>query len=296
MSHLEHRELLQFFGGLALAADAGGVDEQVGVRVTREQGVHRVAGGAGHFRDHHPLLADNGVDQGGLAHVGPAEKGDAHGVRRQIGVTAVLSQVRQHGLHQGGQAIAVIAGQRPQPVHAQFPEGGEEVVLDLRGVDLVDDEEHLLVGAAQEIDNLDVARGEPLATIHEEEDHLRLLDGNERLLADVAGHRVALLLDAAGVHKQEGVFVPTDPGVVPVAGDARGRVDQGIATPGEAVEQGGFAHVGAADEGHQGGGFVGHNRRSNSRQHWSVRVRRAVNPAAPGEARSAASETRAGRR
>jgi len=59
---LEDGELLQLVGGFALAADAGGIDQQIVVLVATEQGVDGIAGGAGDFGDHHPLLTDDGVD------------------------------------------------------------------------------------------------------------------------------------------------------------------------------------------------------------------------------------------
>ena len=66
-----------------------------------------------------------------------------------------------------------------------------------------------------------------------------------------------VLLDAAGVHEAEGMPFPVDFGIVPVAGDPRAGIDQGVAATGQAVEQGGFAHVGAADQGDKGDGVHG---------------------------------------
>ena len=65
--------------GLALAADAGRVDEHVVHAVARDGFVHGVAGGPGDGGNDGALLAGEGVEQRGFAHVGPADDGHLDG-------------------------------------------------------------------------------------------------------------------------------------------------------------------------------------------------------------------------
>ena len=73
---LHHRELLRRLVDLAAAAQAGGVDQRVGPPAALELDVDAVAGRAGLVEGDDALLAEEGVDQRGLADVGPADDGD----------------------------------------------------------------------------------------------------------------------------------------------------------------------------------------------------------------------------
>src|SRR3546814_20027302 len=83
-ARLQGREDREAFHRLVhprLAADAGGVDQAVLAAVAFEVDRDRVARGAGDFRGDHPLLAQDAVDQGRLAHVRAANEGHAHALR-----------------------------------------------------------------------------------------------------------------------------------------------------------------------------------------------------------------------
>ena len=65
-----------------------GVDQHVSCSLAvavavlaHERHLDGVAGGAGLVEHHHPLLAEDAVDQGGFAHIGAAQHRHAHGVR-----------------------------------------------------------------------------------------------------------------------------------------------------------------------------------------------------------------------
>ena len=62
--------------GLALATDAGSIDETEVVRAAGDDLVDCVAGGAGDGRDNGACAAGEGVEQGGFADVGTADDGD----------------------------------------------------------------------------------------------------------------------------------------------------------------------------------------------------------------------------
>ena len=91
---------VQALADLGLALHAGGVDGQERHAVELEMDVDRVAGGAGPLRDDHPLGVRQGVDEGRLAGVGPADHGDLHlGVgrlaRRRPAGSISLDQLQQ---------------------------------------------------------------------------------------------------------------------------------------------------------------------------------------------------------
>ena len=69
-------ELLRHEVGLALAADAGGVDETEVVVVAGDDFVDGVAGCSGDGADDGAVGAGEGVEQGGFADVGTANDGD----------------------------------------------------------------------------------------------------------------------------------------------------------------------------------------------------------------------------
>ncbi len=64
-----HAHLFRHQLGLALAADAGGVDEDVFHAVMQQALIHGIARGAGHRRDDGPLLAHQRIQQRGFADV-----------------------------------------------------------------------------------------------------------------------------------------------------------------------------------------------------------------------------------
>ena len=72
------RVKVEVVADLGVALDSGGVDRQERHAVELELNVDRVAGRSRPLGDDHPLGPRQGVDQGGLAGVGPADHGDLH--------------------------------------------------------------------------------------------------------------------------------------------------------------------------------------------------------------------------
>jgi hypothetical protein len=73
---LDDGELLHRLEHLALAAHAGGVDQDVGLAVALELDVDRVARGARLVERDHAFLANQGIDQSRLADVGAPHQRD----------------------------------------------------------------------------------------------------------------------------------------------------------------------------------------------------------------------------
>jgi hypothetical protein len=128
---------------LALPAQPGGVDELEDRAVALEHRVDRVARGAWHLGDDRPLLADERVQQRGLAHVRATEDRHADRLLTHRHETAAGQPV-DHLVEEIAGAVAVQRRQRerlaePEPVELQ------RVDVPPRVVQLVGQDEHRLV-------------------------------------------------------------------------------------------------------------------------------------------------------
>ena len=120
-----------------------------------------------------------------------------------------------------------------------------------KAVHLIDRQHHRLSGLSQHVRHLGIGIHQALTHVHDENDHIGRIDGDLGLLPhlgqdDVAGIR----LDPAGVDQRKGVAQPGAVCVDPVPGHSRGIFYNGNGTAGQHVEQRGFSHVGAANNGY----------------------------------------------
>ena len=112
---------------------------------------------------------------------------------------------------------------------------------------LVDHQKHRAAALAQAIGDDFVLRSAAGAHVHHEQNHVGFVDG----LQGLACHFVhdAVFDDrfkTAGIDHQKGLFADFAVTVMAVAGEAGNIRNDGVAGFGQAVEQGGFAHIGAA--------------------------------------------------
>ena len=241
-------KLLDAVVHLGLLAHTGGVDEQVLALLVLKIAVHRVPGGARHVADDHPLLPQDAVYQGGLAHVGLADDRHLDDI-----VLLFLLVLRGEILHTGIQqipgAMAVDGGDRDGIPQSQVIELINVWVGDPHLVHLVDRQHHRLLRAQQHVGHLLVGGGEAGLDVADKEDHRGVLDGDLRLLAH-KGQNLAVGggLDAAGVHQVELPVSPLRLGVQPVAGDAGGILHDGQPLAHQFIKQHGLAHVGPAHD------------------------------------------------
>ena len=238
----------EVFGDFGFAAEAGGVDE---VEVEAEEvvaAVDGVARGACDGGDHGAVLAGDHVDERGFADVGAADDGDAW--QAVLGLFLALGEVGHEGVEQFAGAAAGDAGDGVGVAQSQGVEFGEGVHL-LRVVHFVHDQEDGFGLAAEHVGDVLVHGGEPLAGVDEEEDGVGLVDGEGDLPAYFLFELVVAAHDvSAGVDDGEVFAVPVGVAVLAVARDAGDGVDDGVACLCEAVEEGGFADIGAADDGY----------------------------------------------
>ena len=242
-----HRVEFEVLHRLALLAHAGRVDE---VEIHAElvvAGMDRVAGGPGDGGHDVALLAQQGVRERRLADVGTPHDGDVGQVFVLLG-GRFHGQCVQNGVHQVARAASrhrrdAVGIAQPQGV--ELVRGVDLVVV----VDLVADEDHLLRGAAQDVGHQHVEVGDAGAYLHEEEDHVGLVDGQQDLTADFVLENI-LRIDGVPARVDDGklLAVPVGLAVMAVAGGSGRRVDDGLPFAHEAVEEGAFADVRTAHD------------------------------------------------
>ncbi len=243
-----HRQLLRGVVGAAAAADAGGVDQDPAPALALDPRVDRIAGGARAGRDQGPVGADNLVEERGLADVGAPDDGDPGRLALLLGWDRRCREPRRDCPAQVLDPAAMFG--RDQHLGLQ-PEGVELAGAGrcLLHVSLVDHQDGRLAELAQLGPDQLVARHQAVLAVHHEEQEVALLHREEDLA--VEAERIVARHQAPGVDQVDaqlgvdlrvaGDAVAGDPGLV---------VDDRLAPPHQAVEQGGLAHVGAAHDGH----------------------------------------------
>ena len=133
-------------------------------------------------------------------------------------------------------------------------DGGAEAmedggVVDLRGgVDFVDGDDERLAGGAEEAREFFVERSEAGLAVDDENEQGSFLDGDVCLAKNLLRDKGFVVRDdAAGVDDFDLVAAPFGFAVDAIAGDAGLVGDDGAARSGQAIEERGLAHVGAAD-------------------------------------------------
>ena len=243
----QRRVVLDRVAHLALAPHAGGVDERHPAVAHDERHVDRVARRAGHVGDDHAVLAQEAVDERGLADVRPPDDGEPHDVL--VGLVVVLGQERHERVEQIAAAEPLGGRHRDRLAEPESVElGGERHVA--HRVDLVGGDEHRDARAAQQVGKLLVAGAHAGLRVDDEQRDGRVGDPGAGLIADRAGQWVDVLeVDAAGVDEREAAPVPLAGKLLAIARDAGAFVHDRLTRAREAVDERGLAHVRIADDG-----------------------------------------------
>ena len=243
----DHRELLERLRHLALAPDAGGVDEHVGPALVDERRVHRVARGAGLIVDEHALGAQHRIDDRRLADVGAADHRDGDGLLAAGGRRGRGRAVAQR-LEHLGDAAAVLARDAERIAEAESIEVGHRRLL-AEVVHLVGDEHHRLVRLAQQPRDLFVERRRARPRVDDEGDEVGVVHRGQHLPAHALDERLGGAgIKAAGVDDRRLPALEMDLAVEAVAGHARRIAHDRLAASDEAVEQRGLADVRPAND------------------------------------------------
>ena len=209
--------------------------------------VDRVTGSPGDRSHDVALLAQQGVRERRFADVRAAYDGDVgqvfvlfgdgfHGKRGQDGVHQVARAAARHRRD----AVGVAQSQCVELVRRVYL-----VVV----VDFVADEDHFFRRAAQDVGHQHVEVGDAGPYLHEEEDHVRLVDGQQHLTADFVLENI-LRIDGVStrIDDRKLLAVPVGLAVMAVAGGSGRRIDDGLPLAHEAVEEGTFADVRTAHD------------------------------------------------
>ena len=244
----QRRVVLDRVRDLRLAAHAGGVDEDQLALADHQRHVDRVAGGARDVGDDHPLLAEEAVDERGLADVRPADDAPGARCRRRARVIARRQQL-DDAVEQVARAEALRRGDRHRLAQAEPMELARQRQLS-DAVALVRGDDRRQRRAAQQVGHLLIARAHARARVDDQHRDLRVGHARPRLVADRAGERILVLeVDAAGVDQREAAPVPLAVELLAVARHARALVHDRLAGAREAVDQRGLADVRIADDG-----------------------------------------------
>ena len=207
----------------------------------------RVAGGSGDRGHDVALLAQQGVGERRFSDVGTPYDGD-------VGQIVVLlgggfgGQCGQNGVHQvarAGSRHRADAERIAQSEGVKLVRGVYLVVV----VDLVADQDHLFRGAAQDVGHQHIEVGDAGSDLHEEQDDVGLVDGQQHLTADFILEDI-FRIDGVPARVDHGEFfaVPVRFAVVAVAGGSGRRIDDRLPLAHEAVEEGAFADVRTAHD------------------------------------------------
>ena len=202
------------------------------------------------------VLADQPVDQGGLARVGPADDGDADGLVGLflLGHLDVAAGLDDRGV-EIGHALAVLGRDGHRLAEAQ-PVGLAHAAAALAAFRLVGQQDHRRLVTPQMVGEDAVQRRDALAGVHHEQDQLGVIQRRLGLFAHARFQAlVGDVLEARGVDQGQVDVADVAVRIATVARHPRPVIDEREFFAHQSVEQGGLAHIGATDdsdlEGHE---------------------------------------------
>ena len=248
---LDDTELLDRLADTGLATHTGRIDQGIGAAVALERDEDAVAGGARQVVCQHPLLAEDPVDQRGLADIRPANDGDPDRVIRLAGVVCGRCFRQRHISQRRSQQFfdtaAVCRRDRPGLAHTQAVKL-RCCGIDIDAVCLVDHQINRLAAAAQCRGNRLVDATEAFPAINQEKDPVSLFHGLPGLLR----HEGIEVFPFAGkpprVDNDKRAVAEAAVAVFTVPRQSGNIGDQRITGPCQPVEQGGLANIGASYE------------------------------------------------
>ena len=252
------RQLLQLLLHAGLAAHAGRVDQPDVTPLIFPVDRDRVAGDAGFRTGQHAILTDQPVDQGRLAGIGATDDGDADrlvGVVLFVGDEGFLPGSSHKGGIQVRHPLTVLGRKRHRLAKAQGMRLADATTA-FPALGLVGDQHDGLGLTPKAFGKDPVQRGHAFAGVDHEQDQVAV--GNRRL--GLFAHArfqtvVADVLEPGRVDQGQFKVAETALGIATITRNPRPVIDQGQAFSNQPIEQGGLAHIGAADNGE----FQGHS-------------------------------------
>ena len=229
-----------------------------------KQRVDRVARRAGNVGDDGALLAQQRVEERGLADVGLADERQRE-FRSRLGGAGLRREPIDDRVEQIAGPLAVNRRDRKRFAETEPRELAVHGRQGARRLGFVGDQQDRVFRAAENHRDVEVDRVETVLRVDDEHDHVGVAGRVLRLLARAERDRVVGIdveLDAAGIDAGERSAAPLREGVQPVAGHAGRVLDDREPLADQAVEEGALPDVGATDDGDGGGanaqvGYVG---------------------------------------
>ena len=247
----QHAVTLDHIVDLRLFAHTGGVDKDILALLVFKIRVDGVARRTGNIADDHALGAENAVRERGFANIGLTDEGDLDDVL--IFFLFLLGwKVLKAGVEQVARAVAVDGGNGDWVAQSQVVEL-VKIGVDLTGgVHLIDRQHDRLAAAQQHIGDLLVGSRQAGLHIRQENDDVRVANGDLRLLAHERQNLVVRArFDTAGIHQRKFAAAPLALAVDAVARDARRIFNDGEPLADELIKEHGLAHIGSAHDRNQ---------------------------------------------
>ncbi len=243
---------LDGFADLATPPQAGGVNQRQLLLIVGDDGVNRVARGAGNFGHEMARLAQDSVDKRRFADIRTPDDRDERPRATQLLPTPLFREQFNHSVEDIGEAAAIGGAHRHGVAERQLIERADFDFL-LLVVHLVDNENRGAPAALEHAGDFDVAIGGSGLAVIDEDDQITFIEGKFHLLANGGIEQIRRTGNpAAGVHDVEGASLPIHFAEMTITRHAGfGRGDR-LFRAGGAVEDRGLANVGAADDGDEG--------------------------------------------
>jgi hypothetical protein len=257
----QEAEVLDRVLDLHLSAHPGGIDDPDDPVVAEsDQRVHGIAGRSRRRVDYRALLAQEPVQDRGLPDVGTAHDRD-----RCPGIVGVpVRELREPGYEdleevprppsvQGRQRYGITETEAMEDGCGRFISGV---------VDLVGGNDDRLVGAPEDLGDLEIVLDGTQLRVDHQHDHIGSFDGDLGLLGDARVEPFLARLEPAGIDDLEPPPGPVGDETLPVARHSWGGFDDRLAPAQDPVHKGRLPDVRTADHGHQrqprGGGVRRH--------------------------------------
>ena len=243
-SHGAHDHVaLQLLLDLVLPAQARRIDEDIFLPVMHHLGVDGVPGRSRDIGDDHPVLSQQTVDDGGFPHVGLSH--DRHpGPLVLLLRLALFRKMGDHLIQHISQSHPVCRGNGMRIPDPQVVKLIYVRHIFIEAVHLVHHKDDRLVRPAEHVRHLGIGVHQSLLHIHHEQDHIRRINGDLRLLPHLGKDDVgAVRLDASRIDQGEHPVQPGHIRIDPVPGDARRILHDGDPLSRKGIEQRGLSHI-----------------------------------------------------
>ena len=186
---------------LALAAQAGSIDERKYAVLVFDGGIHRVAGRTGDVGNDHALLPQDSVQQAGLADIRLADDGNIDDLALVL-LFLFLRQMLKDGIQQVARAVSVHGRHLNRVAEAEVIKLIKIRRRVAQRIALIDAHDDRHIAALEHLCDVEVRCDHAGAHIGHENDAVRRINGNLRLCAHLGQNNILRFrLDAARIYQ-----------------------------------------------------------------------------------------------